>query len=429
MPAPNSFDYTDFLAREQLRKLTNKLVISEAFNTSYNKNFTKSFATGAVVRVPYPVQFLPGTQNDLGYEPQTIIDRATDVRINRMAKVHFGYDVLQRALESRHFEEALTTDIIEPAVNTMAQDIEDNCAKWAYQHAGTVVGVLGTNPTTFDQVFGAARQRLVNLGAGTGKRMMILGTNIARPLIAASLPLFAPLGEIERAFKEGAIGRAQGFDTYESASLYSHTSGAWAGIVEILAAPTAPADLGTGITALSITATNGDTLLPGDKFSIAAVFEVNNNTRRSTGRLRDFTYTGTTTITAAANVMPIPSFSPPMFGPGSPYQNVSALPLAGADLALWPGTNASGVAATAKTGVISLALPKDAFALVGVKLSLPPTGGDFKSSQKRDPTSGLAVSFVQQFDAKTMEWVTRFDCPYGFGDFYSGNAVAVAAGV
>lgn len=426
MPAPNSFDYTDFLAREQLRKLTNKLVISEAFDTSYNKNFTKSFAIGAQLRVPYPVQFVPGTANDLGYEPQPIIDRQTTVNINQMSKVHFGYDVLQRALESRHFEEALSEDIVDPAVNTMAQDIEDRCAKYAYIHAGTVVGVLGTNPTTFDQVFGAARQRLVNLGAGTGKRMMILDTAIARPLVAASLPLFAPLGEIERAFKEGAIGRAQTFDTYESPSLYAHTSGAWAGVVEVTAAPVAPADLGTGITTMAITHTSGDTFVVGDKINFAASFETNNATRRSTGRLRDFTLLSQTLLTATTSTI---TFSPPMYGPTSPYQNVSALPLAGADLTLWPGTNTAGVAATAKTGKISLALPKQAFALVGVKLSLPPSGGDFKSAQKRDPTSGLAVSFVQQFDAKTMEYVTRFDCPFGFGEFYSGNAIAVAGGI
>lgn len=426
MGAPNSFDYTDFLAREQLRKLTNKLVISEAFDTSYNKNFTKTFATGAVVRVPYPVQFLPGTQNDLGYEPQPIIDRATDVRINQMAKVHFGYDVLQRALESRHFEEALTEDIIDPSVNTMAQDIEDRCAKYAYIHAGTVVGILGTNPTTFDQVFGASRQRLVNLGAGPGKRWMILDTSIARPLAAASLPLFAPLGEIERAFKEGAIGRAQSFDTYESASLYTHTSGAWAGTVEVTTAPTMPADAGTGITTMAITHTSGDTFVVGDKINFAASYEVNNATRRSTGRLRDFTILSQTLLTATTSSI---TFSPPMYGPGSPYQNVSALPLAGADLTPWPGTGTAGSAFTAKTGKISLALPKQSFALVGVKLSLPPTAGDFKSSTKRDPTSGLAVSFVQQFDARTMEWVTRFDCPFGFGEFYSGNAIAVAGGV
>lgn len=426
MPAPNSFDYTDFLARETLRKLTNKLVISEAFNTAYNKNFTKAFATGAVVRVPYPVQFLPGTQNDLGYEPQPVIDRATDVRINQMAKVHIGYDVLQRALETRHFEEALTEDIIEPASNTLYQDVEDRCAKYAYIHAGTCIGVLGTNPTTFDQVFGAARKRLVDLGDRAGGRQMILNTSIGRALTAAELPLFAPMGEIVHAFKEGAIGRAQTFDTYESASLYTHTSGAWAGVVEVTTAPVAPADAGTGITTMAITHTGGDTFIVGDKTNFAASFEVNNSTRRSTGRLRDFTILSQTLLTATTSSI---TFSPPMFGPGSPYQNVSALPLAGADLALWPGTNASGVAATAKTGVISLALPKDAFALVGVKLSLPPSGGKFKSSTKRDPASGLAVSFVQDFDTRLMENITRFDCPFGFGEFYSGNAIAVAGGI
>jgi hypothetical protein len=426
MPAPNSFDYTDFLSRETLRRVINKKVIADAFNTDYNKNFTQTFATGAVVRVPYPVQFLPGTANDLGYEPQPIIDRATDVRINQIVKCHFAYDVLQRALESRHFEEALETDIVLPSVDTICQDIEDRCAKYAYQHAGTVIGVLGTNPTTFDQVFGAARQRMVNLGAPSGQRKMILDTAIGRPLTAAELPLFAPLGEIERAFKEGAIGRAQTFDTYESASLYAHTSGAWAGVVECTTAPVPPADLGTGITTMAITHTSGDTFKVGDKTNWAAVNEVNNATRRSTGRLRDFTILSQTLLTATTSTI---TFSPPMFGPGSPYQNVDALPLAGADMALWPGTNASGAAAAAKTGKISLALPRDAFALVGVKLTLPPSGGDFKSSTKRDPNSGLAISFVQQFDARTMEWITRFDCPMGFGEFYSGAAIAVAGGV
>jgi hypothetical protein len=426
MAAPNSFDYTDFLARETLRKVTNKLVISEAFNTSYNKNFTKSFATGAVVRVPYPVQFVPGTRNDLGYEPQPVIDRATDVRIDQMAKVHIGYDVLQRALETRHFEEALTEDIIDPATNTMYQDIEDRCSKYAYVHAGTVIGVLGTNPTTFDQVFGAARKRLVDLGDRSGGRKMILNTSIGRALTAAELPLFAPMGEISHAFKEGAIGRAQTFDTYESASLYTHTSGAWAGVVEVTTAPTVNADLGTGITSMALTQTSGDTYVVGDKINFAAVKEVNNATRRSTGRLRDFTILTQTLNTATTSTI---TFSPPMFGPGSPYQNVDALPLAGADLALWPGTNASGSAATAKTGTISLALPKDAFALVGVKLSLPPSGGKFRSSTKRDPVSGLAVSFVQDFDTRLMENIIRFDCPFGFGEFYSGNAIAVAGGL
>jgi len=132
MPAPNSFDVNDFLAREQLRVMTNKLVIGEAFDTSMNKLFTQSYMAGPMgdtVRVPYPRQFLPGQANNLGYEPQPMIDRATFVQIDQISKVHFEYDVLDKALRMQDYEGAIREDIIEPAANTMAQDIEDRCAK------------------------------------------------------------------------------------------------------------------------------------------------------------------------------------------------------------------------------------------------------------------------------------------------------------
>jgi coat protein Gp5 len=418
MAAPNSFDVSDFLAREVLRKVTNKLVITESFDTSYNKMFTQAYTAGPMgdtVRVPYPRQMVPGTNNNLGYEPQALIDRSTSVTIDQIAKVHFEYDVIERALRMRDYEGALTEDVIEPAANTMAQDIEDRAALYAYQHTPNIVGILGTNPTTFDAVFGAALERLTELGTTAGQRVMILWPSVTRALTAAALPLFQPLDAVSRAFKEGAIGRVQSFDTYSSPSLYSHTAGTWAGTVEILTAPTAPADAGTGITSLSLTATTGDTFLKGDVFNIAAVNEVNLMTRRSTGRLRQFSVQAAVTAAASAATVTI---TPPMYGPGSPYQNVDALPLAGADLTLFPGTTSPN----GKIGRQSLALGKQAFGLVGVKLKVPPSGGDIKTAQRRDPTSGLAVVYTQQFTNDEMKYRCRFDCAFGFAEFWNSNS-------
>ncbi len=417
MAAPNSFNVTDFLAMEHLRKLTNKLVISEAFNTSYNSVYTQPFAVGSTVRVPYPRQFLPGTNNNLGYEPQPMVDRETSVTIDQVSKVHFEFDVLERALQMQDYRGAIEENIIDPAVNTMAQDIEDRCAQYAYQHTGNIIGVLGTNPTTFDAVFGATLELFTNLGAGNGKRRMILSPGATRTMTAAALPLFAPLDEISRAFKDGAIGRAQTFDTFTSPSLYSHTAGTWAGTVEIATAPAVSADLGTGITSLSLTATTGDTFLKGDAIQVAAVNEVNLMTRRSTGTLRKFSVTAAVTAAASAATITI---TPPMYGPTSPYQNVDVLPLAGADLTLFPGTTSPN----GKSGRQSLALGRDAFALVGVKLKVPPSGGDIQTSQKRDPVSGLSVVYTQQFTNDEMKYRCRFDCAFGFGEFWSGQCAA-----
>lgn len=418
MAAPNSFDVSDYLARESVRRLTNRLVITEAFNTAYNKYFNGNYNVGPfgdTLRVPYPRQFIPGTGNNLGYEPQPMVDRSTSIQIDQIAKVHFEYDVLEQALKMQDYQGAMTEDIIIPATDTMAQDIEDRAALYAYQHTPNIVGQLGTNPTTFDAVFGASYERFTNLAAPRGGRRAILAPSITRALTAAELALFQPADDISRAFKEGTLGRAQSFDTFSSPSLYSHTAGTWAGTVEVLTAPTPNTDAGTGITSLVLTATNGDTVKKGDVANIAAVYEVNPMTRRSTGKLREISILAN--ATAAASTMTI-TFTPPLYGPGSPYQNVDALPLAGADLTLFPGTTSPN----GKSGKQSLLLGRDAFAMVGVRLKVPPSGGDIKTAQRRDPTSGLAVCYTQQFTNDEMKYRCRFDCPFGFGELHNATS-------
>lgn len=421
MPAPNSFDVNDFLAREQLRKMTNKLVISESFSTAQNKLFDQAYMAGAMgdtVRVPFPRQLLPGQANNLGYEPQPLIDRATFVKIDQISKVHFEYDVLEKALRMQDYKGAITEDIIDPSADTMAQDIEDRCAFYAYQHTPNIVGILGTNPASFDASFGASYERFINLGAGAVKKRAAIGTGIQRALTAVELALFLPDTEFNRVMKEGSLGRASTFDTFVSPSLWRHTAGTWAGAVTVTSAPVLDPDAGTGITSLAITATNGDTFKKGDVINVAAMNEVNLMTRRTGSgavKLRELSIQAPVTVVGTTATI---TFTPPLYGPGSPYQNVDALPLAGAALTLFPGTTTPN----GKSGTQSLMLGKNAFGLVGVKLKLPPTGGSVIASQRRDPTTGLAVAYTQQFTNDEMKTRCRFDCPFGFGDFWNAQA-------
>lgn len=420
MGAPNSFDVNDFLAREQLRKMTNKLVISESFSTAQNKLFDQAYMAGAMgdtVRVPFPRQLLPGQANNLGYEPQPLVDRATFVKIDQISKVHFEYDVLEKALRMQDYKGALTEDIIDPSSDTMAQDIEDRCAFYAYQHTPNIVGILGTNPASFDASFGASYERFINLGAGSVKKRAIIGTGIQRALTAVELALFLPDTEFNRVMKEGSLGRASTFDTFVSPSLWKHTAGTVT-TPTVSVAPALDPDAGTGITSMVVACTTGNTFKKGDVYNIAAVKEVNLMTRRvGTGatKLREISIQAD--VTGVASLATI-TFTPPLYGPGSPYQNVDALPLAGAALTLFPGTTTPN----GLVGTQSLMLGKNAFGLVGVKLKLPPTGGSVIASQKRDPTTGLAVAYTQQFTNDEMKTRCRFDCPFGFGEFWNAQA-------
>lgn len=419
MATTNDFDLVDWLSMETLRLLTNPLEISTAFNTDYNSEFTQEFATGAVVRVPFPKAFIGG-DTDLSYQPEPIIDRYATVTIDKVAKVHFEWDSIERALKMPKSEEKIRKDILRPAALRIRQKIESAAALWAYRNTPNIVGVLGTNPTSFDAVYGAAGQRMEELGGNMGDKKMFLTPGVARALRASAVSYFNPPDELSRMWKKGAIGEANGFDSFSSMSLYPHTAGTWAGTVEILTAPV------SGATTLSLTATTGDTFKPGDVFNIAGVYEVNPSTYLSTGTLKQFVVGGTSTVTAASSAATITlvasSDAGAIIGPGSPYQNVDALPVAGADLTLFPGTTTPN----GKSGTQSLAIGQDAFALVGVKLANP-TKAEM-ASYARDPKSGLSVSFIRDFDAVQRKWINRFDCIYGFGNFYNDRSAVRVLG-
>ena len=401
----NDLDVVDWLSMESLRLLTNKLEVASFFNTSYNSEFKKEFPIGETVRVPLPKMFL--ATHSLVYNPQPLIDRTVPVTIDKVSAVHFEWDSVEEALKLPRSEEKIRQSILMPAMATIKQDIDSEAALWAYKNTPNIAGKLGTNPASFDEVYGAAGQRLTELGGHYGDLAMIVSPGVGRALRASAISQFNPASEISRMWKKGSIGEAQGFDTYESMSLYPHTAGTWAGTVEVLAA-------GQSGASLSLTATTGDTFRPGDVFSIAGVNAVNPMTRRSIGTAKQFVVTGTSVVTAAASAATI-TIEPPIVGPGSPYANVDALPAAGADLTLFPGTTSPN----GKTGTQGLALGRDAFALVGVKLANPKQAE--MSSYARDPNSGLSVSFLRMFDPVQRKWINRFDVLYGFGNLYNDS--------
>jgi hypothetical protein len=217
------------------------------------------------------------------------------------------------------------------------------------------------------------------------------------------------------------MGRNSGFDWYASNHLYDHTAGTWAAACTVMGVPA------QGATSVLVQGTAPQTFVKGDVFTMGTaalgpVMAVNPVTRRSLGWLKQFVVTQTLTLTGgAADVL---YFKPAIYGPGSPYQNVAALPTVASVLTNWPGTTTPGTGPV--HGINGLALHGDAFALVGVKLETPKAVEI--ASQTRDPVTGLSVRFIRQFDASTSKMINRFDVLCGFGDLYPDNcAVRVAS--
>lgn len=400
---PNLFRNVRWITMESLRILLNKLEISPFFNTDYNKEFTKEFKVGDTVEVRYPQRFL--IRDGQGYSAQGLTDRFTTVTCDQQFGIDFDWTSAEQALNL----DDVRSRYIEPAMAQLANEIDSRAALWAHQNTNNIVGALGTTPTAYSTYL-AARGRMVELACPPGEKGMIATPQMINTIIGNNLTLFNPPSEITKQFKEGAVGQASGFQWYESNNLYSHTSGIWATV----ASGVTVSGANQSGTSLLVACTTGDTFNKNDIIAVTGMNAVNPMNRRSTGTVKNFIVQQTTVGVASAATLTI---FPPIVGPGDQYQNVDVLPPNGNALILMPGTTM--VNATAVTGKLGLALHRDAFALVGVKLVTPQAVE--LASQTRDPASGISVRFVRQYDPIQDRMVNRFDVLLGFGNLYSDS--------
>src|ERR1700675_5039073 len=360
--AVNNFTNTSLVCANVLRLMLNKLVVADYFDRTVQPEFEKEMAYGTTVFKKFPQLYIPS--DGMGYQPQGISRLQTPVTLNQWVQIAFEWDDFETALKLERSEEELEENYFEPAAAAMAQEWDSRCAKFAYQNASMLVVVLGTDPASV-QTYYQGRQRLLEAACNQTKLCMITSSSMMTTLGANITTVFHPGDEIDRMWRKGFIGELAGFKFFESQSLYSHTAG--------------------------------------------------------TLTVRTFTITQALTAVGGAGGDTI-NFLPPIYGPGSQYQNVDALPANAAALTLWPGTTSPN----GKSGTVALGLSREAFALVGTKLYDPTSVESHGVMQ--DPDTGLSIRKVVFWDPVRSLRGNRIDSLGGFGNLYQDRgAVAVAA--
>ncbi len=413
----NNFLNSQWVALKVLRLLLNKLVVLDHFNRDWDNQFKQEFAPGSQITVKFPQRMT--TADGMGYQPQGINRLQTPINLDQWIQVAFEWDDYETAVKLERSEEELEEQYFEPAAAAIAQEWDQRGAKWAYQNASMTVGALGTDPTTV-QTYYQARQRLEENAAGElgPKRGLLLSSSMLTSLGANITTFFNPVPEISKMWRENLLGRLATFDVFESQSLYAQTAGTWSGTNGY---PTVNGANQAG-TSLTINANAGDTWNVGDKFSINAVNLVNPMTRRIPGHAYNKIFTVTVALTAAGGGADVINFLPPIYGPGSQYQNVDNLALNSAAITLWPGTTSPN----GKVGTVGLALTRQAFAIAGTKLYLPKAKEDGGTAQ--DPDTGLSVRKVTIWDGMRSVRINRMDSLGGFGNLYQDNGAVCVVG-
>lgn len=392
--------YTDWVAPQMVRLLVNQLGILDGFSFDYEKEYDHEFPVGTDIRIKEP--WRATVQDGLGWNPVSIARRNRTISMDQVFSTQFLYDSIEKALQMERSKDDIKENIIQPAMKQMAQEADTRAALFAYQNTPTTIGVLGTTPTSID-TYSAPRTRIFEYaGWDTRKRSLILTPQMSETAITGTVrALFNPPDVVSKAFKEGRLGSYAGFDWTESMSLYTHTAGTVASTYTVNGA-------GQSGSSLAVNCTTADTWKKGDHLSIANVNGVNPMTRRTINRVRHFVVTQDVTASAATATLPI---FPPITGPGSPYQNVDALPAASATITHMPGT----ASPNGKVGPFGLAFTKNAFACVGGKLPMPKKGTKELAEEYTDPRTGITISFIVDFATREREFDNRMDCLMGFG--------------
>lgn len=394
------------ITNEAARVLGNNLVLAKAVNRDYDDEFgIKGAKIGQTLNVRKPVR--PTTRSG----PVVSIQSAQETYAPLTFTDPIGVDYSFTSSEMTFSIDDFSNRFIKPAVVQIA-NVVDSLGYALMDKVYNEVGTPGTPLTTAtarSAVLAAAAKLYENdAPVGDGNLHFINSPSFNAVLSDSNASLFNPTKSISDTYVKGMQGEFGGFSHYMSQNVRSHTNGVFGGAPEISGA----GQTGSSITTEGWTATT-TSLVPGDVFTIAGVYAVNPQTRLPLSFLQQFTVTSAS-VTDGAGLSTL-QISPAIVTSGS-LKNVTNSPADGAAITV--------AGASASTYGQSLGFHRDAFMLANKELVVP-TGVE-RAAYTVDPSTGIGIRVVQQYDVRTDQFITRFDTMVAWAVLYEQLAVRVA---
>jgi hypothetical protein len=407
---PNTLLTPTVITREGLRILHGKLGFIGSVNKQYDNRFAQSGAKiGNLLNVRMPPKYTVRTSAAASFQDH--VERSTPI----YCSTQIGLDVSFTSAELTLSLDDFSDRVLKPAMSVLAARIESDCLNVAYKLVPNYVGTTSTQ-VDFKQTQKAGAL-LTDFLAPPDSRTALLNTNSRVEFVDAVKGLFQSSSDIARQYREGTLGRTGGFDFTESTFIPSHTRGSLAGSPQ-----TTGANLGVSATtntwAATATididgATSGTTIRAGDIVTFrgagaTGVYEVHDETKQNTGRLKNFVVQADATVVTAGTVT-VTVAPAPMYGVGNAFQNCTLSGVSNFDN-MTPAV--FGVASTAYSQ--DLYYHKDAFAFVSADLVLP----DSVNWKAREVMDGISMRVLKSYDNTNDREMVRFDVLYGFGGLY-----------
>jgi hypothetical protein len=382
------------ITREALRILKNANGSLRSVNRQYDDRFGATGAkNGGTLNIRLPNRYSVTSGRTATTGGDNTVETSTALVVATQKHVSMGFFSSELTLSLDDF----SSRYLKPAMSVLASTISSDVCVAQQSAFANYVGTPGSTPSSF-LTYSQAGERLDwQTAPRDGNRTVVLSPTAMAATVDAQKGLFHAGPRIADQYETGVMEAMTGFDFKMDQSIQTLTAGARN---TSYTTHGTEASVHTNGTAIIAVITGANAMVAGDQFTIAGTFEVNPDTKQSTGILKVFTvaaaYTG-----GAGNV----TVSQTLYYTG-PYTNFVSTGTGGR----LPASTAITFIGTASTGYPrNLAYHRDSTVLATADLELP-GGVDMASRANMD---GLSLRFVRQYDATTDNFLARFDILYG----------------
>ena len=382
----NSLLNPSLITKETLVMLENNLVMAAKVNRQFENNFVK---IGASLTIRKPNKFT--TTLGPGLSVQNITEPQTSITISNQRHVDFQFSSQDLTLTVEEFSDRY----MKPAAAALANQLDVDVMS-QYINVNNHVGTAGVVPANF-QALANVGQRMDENAVPQDGRILILNAAAYWTLANGLIGVF--VRSVAEPALKGYLANIANFEIYIDQNAQAQTWGLYGGTGRINGAGQTGSSIVTNGWSNSIT----NLIRAGDVITFAGVFNINPQSRQSTGQLMNFLVTANVNSDGSGNAT-IPIY--PSITTSGAYQTVSASP---ANLASITQLG------TANTSLFqNLAFVKDAFGLVTVPMELP-QGVDFAA---REMFRGISMRVIRAYDINNDVMPCRLDILYGAATFY-----------
>lgn len=393
---------------EMLRVLHNNCVAGRKATRTWEKQFAKVGAKiGNIVQIRKPPLYTVtkgATFQDQGYQELMVPLTITE---HDQVGVEFANDDMTLSMDD------FSGRVLSPAMVPLANSVDTFILQTIYKMVWNAVGTPGT-PAATDTPFLLARTLLTNNAAPPPDFCMLVNPIVSALLSSGLAGRFNPQGAISKLYEEGSMdngymGKALGWDYYETQNMPVFTTGAWAAAVA-----------NTGIQVDGADQTGSSVLLKGAAVSVAGlgkqgdviqfdgVYMVNPITKLNTGVLQNFVLTADCDSDGGGAVTV--QISPSIILAGK-NQTVSAAPADSAQVYVWGTARVADVAS--KVSPQMMGWQKEAVTLACVDLAMPGKQEGVMAVRASDDDLGLSILYMRGFDIRQYSNISRLDILYG----------------